>query len=457
MNSSREPLQEIVLLIGALDHEGVLSTIKAAEGTYKIKRLSSKPENWQSMVELFDEFKVLCAVVKFNESTYKQILSEEYNSVSNALLEKIREVPHLVFIHEYLFTGEETQQMEDLLDVDFEHPLFEHLDDEVRIWVNRFLDECGIKVLTYKTNAQLTVLASNFIADTADGLIFRLYVPSKRIWANQTEKLIQLFQEYLAQIGQRSVRLDQRKTASGTVFEFFDKEKSQYDANSENYLAIEFEQFAKILDFSLTEPNKAEAILSSKQVDRNEVVRIVARYAKEARRLQTDLKHEREQKVLSIRQRMESELIDELPTNVEPHYLEGLINAAVPTISGLGSAFGGAAVPLQLSAGDGGALTVNFQPQFIKAFNSVVAQEINGNVQLTQQDMRIMELIHEHAPDREPELSSAVRELADESAPNSDRLLSKQKLKVFLSSIGGAVQEMAIDVLKSYIEEKIGL
>lgn len=55
------------------------------------------------------------------------------------------------------------------------------------------------------------------------------------------------------------------------------------------------------------------------------------------------------------------------------------------------------------------------------------------------------------------ELTSAVYELADKSAPQSGRITAKQKLKKFLLGLGGGIKEVAIGILQSYIEKQLGL
>ena len=206
----------------------------------------------------------------------------------------------------------------------------------------------------------------------------------------------------------------------------------------------------------MVDPAQAEAILRSKQIDPREVIPILTRYAKEAKRLQVDLKHEREQKVLAIQQRLESELVDALPTDAAWETISVLVNSAVPPLSGVSSALSSDQRPL-LAAASGGSITVNLKPQFVQAVNSVVAQEIEGDVHLTELDQKLLQLIREHAADRETELTSAVHELADTSAPKSDRLLAKQRLKAFLFQVGTKASEIGVGLLQSYLEKRFGL
>lgn len=89
--------------------------------------------------------------------------------------------------------------------------------------------------------------------------------------------------------------------------------------------------------------------------------------------------------------------------------------------------------------------------------NSAVAQEIQGDVHLTQHDQDLLRLIREHAIDREAELSLAVHEHNDKSVPQPRRLLAKQRLQAFLIQAGKVTGEIGVEVLKSYVKGSMGL
>jgi hypothetical protein len=153
-------------------------------------------------------------------------------------------------------------------------------------------------------------MSVQFLEDALQNLLFRVYVPSGRLWANEVDRLLTLFREYLLSTGRTGVRLDQSKTDYGVSYEFHATE----DGTSVS-LEVEFREFSRVLDLSLSNPSAAETVLRNKSVDAKEVEDIVTRYAKEARRLHVDIKHDRERKILAIRQRLESELSEVLPVS----------------------------------------------------------------------------------------------------------------------------------------------
>lgn len=327
----------------------------------------------------------------------------------------------------------------------------------IREEVNRLLAEYSFEVIPYRQNAELTVLASAFISDTEDGLLFRVYVPSGRIWANETDRLLQLFQDYLARVGHQSVRLDQHRTERGIVYELYGDQGLVQNKSTGHPFVQEFRDFSQLLDLAVSNPSKAEVLLKDRNVDVREVVGILTRYAKEAKRLQVDLRHEREQKVLSIRHRLESELVDALPPNVTFDDIGTLVEKAIPPIAGIATAIGGEQRSLPLSVGEGSNLTINLKPQIIQTVNAVVAHEINGDIYLTENDQRLLELISQHGGDRKTELASSVRELADETAPKSGRLQAKQRLKGFLWQLASKAPDVGIGILQAYLENRMGL
>lgn len=146
------------------------------------------------------------------------------------------------------------------------------------------------------------------------------------------------------------------------AYEFFTDPASQDVKNTEQTLSVQFQEFSKLLELSLTEQGQAELILRSKDIDPRDIVPILTRYAKEGKRIQVDMKHEREQKILSVRHRLESELVDGLPISTNSETIAALVDAVVPPSVDLMSALPYNQRPLQLLATDGGSMTINIKP-----------------------------------------------------------------------------------------------
>ena len=168
------------------------------------------------------------------------------------------------------------------------------------------------------------------------------------------------------------------------------------------------------------------------------------------------MKHDREQKILRIRQRLESELVDFVPSNIDAATMEHLVDSAVPRVlqhrtSSPVESPGFEATETATAQN----LMLNINPQFIETINGVVAQEITGDVSHNENDHKLLALFTKYAGAQQSDLISAIRELADTSAPKPGRLAAKQRIKQFLLSLGTKAGDVTIDVLKSYIEKKM--
>jgi len=449
----------VVLLIGTVDREGVISALKSSGQLYAVKRIDSTPENWKTICARFAESKIACALLKLTPTTYHHLASDTYADVRDVLLAQLVKTRHAIYVYEDLFSGRASNaDHSQPSSEDFYGEYFSQPDDSVRLFVNALLAERGLEVVPYRNNAELTVLASKFIADADQGLLFRVYLPADRIWAHETDRLLTLFRDYLCKVGHENITLNQTRTAHGVVYEFFAAQGLQHtDYSDARGLSTQFADFSLLLDLCLNDADGAGKMLEAHGVSVQEISALLTRYSKEAKRLQVDLRHEREQKVLSIRHRLEAELVDELPVQVTSEAIGQLVDAAVPPIAGLGKVLMSDAQPLQLTAAQGASIVVNLRPQTINSVNGIVAQEVNGGVHLSNEDHRILQLIQEHAPDRALELTSAVRQVADDSVKTPDRILSARRLKAFLIQLGAKLPDIGAGLLQAYLEKRLGL
>lgn len=434
----------LVLLLGNIAHEGVLSMLKTSGRQYKQKRLRSKPENWQSIVEYFDSFEISSVLIKLDPYAILLMASEDYKEVSNRLFQMIAKKPNIVFVYEELLEGE--------INSDEWKPYHGILTKEDLNKALMTIEHLELEIIPYKRNAQVTVLAESFLQDTEANLLFRLYVPSGRMWSNETDRLLQLFREYLSNVGHISVRLDQQRTDKGIIYEFHGS-----DSKGEHGLSKEFAEFTQFLDLCVSDQSAAEAILTNKSVDAKKISEILARYSKEAKRLHVDLKHERERKILGIQQRLESELIDEIPGDIDWKVINQLIELAVPSIKGTGDSLMIGNTSPDFDAHNKANITLNINPQIIATVNGIVAQEINGNQNFGMDGQELFELVQKYGGTKANELSTAVSEIEDKNVPKPDRLKAGQKLKMFLIEVARKGGDVATGVLQKYIENQLGL
>lgn len=456
----------LILLLGSVSHEGITSSIRAGGEQYKQKLLASTVENWKSIVRIFRVFSVRAVVVKLNAWAYSKFADASYAVVRDELLVSISKVPHIFFAHEDILSGGTTEdsalsqeefirrRVGDVADEELESYRgffgFKLPDESVLKEASAAFQRFNIALMPYKANADVTVMSVQFLEDALQNLLFRVYVPSGRLWANEVDRLLTLFREYLLSTGRTGVRLDQSKTDYGVSYEFHATE----DGTSVS-LEVEFREFSRVLDLSLSNPSAAETVLRNKSVDAKEVEDIVTRYAKEARRLHVDIKHDRERKILAIRQRLESELSEVLPVSAWDQ-IQLLIERAIPSASGLPSVLAIDSAPLP-QAPHYESLTVNLNPQIIHDVSGIVAREIRGHINIGPSGEELLALIEKYAPERSVELASAVHEISDPSVPRAERLTAANKVKAFLYKLAPDAGKVALNVLQAYIERKLGL
>ena len=446
-----DPSKPVVLLLG-VGPEGVISLLKTAGRQFKIKLLDSRPPNWYTVLGLFEKYDVRCVLLNLTSGVYRRLADTQYEDVAHKLLTRIAERPHMVFAFEALAFPKES----DASDAESDDPPRDYslTKPDILHRGNTLLASHAIRVMPYRRNAELTVLASAFLSDTEDGLLFKCYVPKGRMGANEFDRLLQLFRDFLSRTRRSEIRLSEHRTNHGVIYKLlFADERGNRDETARD-LSSEFAEFTQILHLSLVEPRQAESMLRAKDVAAAEIVEIVERYGKEARRLQIDMRQEKEKKLLSIRHRLETELSDTF-ADLGPRDLQGIVDDAVRQSDAglLRAPFEG----LSIDAPQPRSITVNVGSNVINAVNSVIAEEIGGDVRFGVEDRRILELIRLYAPKAEGELGSALRELGDDSAPHPDRLQARQKLKGFLYGLAGKVPDVGIGLLTAYLEKRLGL
>ena len=451
MGAEIEQRDPLVLLIGSIDHEGVRSLLSQSGRLYKKKILHSKPRNWQEMADFFESHSITTVLVKLTSRSYNLIADSEYSAVAEKLFSRIALVPHAIYIYEGLYTGVADPSADDV-DENESEDMYVELDqyfgtpaESVRLSVNDFLKRHSLTITTYTRNSEVTILAQAFLSHSESGLLLRLYIPNAQLWSTETDKLLQLFREYLIRVTSVKVRMDETRTSVGVIYELHGDPIQPIDVSSE------FEEFAQFMNLCVADSDQAERFLRERGVASKDVLQLLTRYAKESKRLHVDMRYEREQRVSQIRHRLESELLDTVPGNISLDIVAQLVDAAVPTVLG-------PSVPLLFSnqgKGSPGQLTININPQIVGTVNGIVAQEVSGDLSQTTNDQELLRLFAEFAGKQHADLVSALRELSDQEAPVSGRLSAKQKIKSFLLSLGSTAGEVAAGVLQTYLEKKM--
>ena len=218
-------------------------------------------------------------------------------------------------------------------------------------------------------------------------------------------------------------------------------------------LREQFDIFSNFLARCATDPAAAADMLADTAIGRAASVDLVARLGRDARRLQIDLQHERERRILAIRHSVEEELVDSgvslqlIPGNQLTALIESLVpGSAAPESLAL------LAAPLvkQVSA----PVTIHISQQIIRAMESTIIQNVRGTVHLGPQAKELLALIERVDGKEAAELESAVYEVEDEDARPANRSAAKRRLQSFLSQLGDAARDVGIDLLEKYLESK---
>ncbi len=212
--------------------------------------------------------------------------------------------------------------------------------------------------------------------DNQTNLLLRVYIPSERLYAAEADRMLSLFRDWLITTRGSGIRQAGYRTASGQMYEFFaDVPAVKAD------LREDFNSFSNFLTLCSTDPSAAAEMLAPMELGRTTSVEFVARFGREVRRLQIDLAHERERRILTIRHSLENELIERgvEPRAVTSAQLNALIESFVPGPSAADSLALLAALQLGQTILP---VAFNINQQFINAVESTVIQNVRGTVHL---------------------------------------------------------------------------
>jgi hypothetical protein len=311
------------------------------------------------------------------------------------------------------------------------------LEVRLRDLVHR-LNEGGWNIIPYHTLHDMTVSAQQFIEFSARGLIFRVFIPNERLWSREAGRLVRLFQDYVSNIAGIKAQLVESRTDAGVTLSMFapDQEKGRD-------LAPIMNDFYTFLDVCANDPSQAEKLLSNATLPPQEAAVVVSRYGKEARRLQLDLRHEYEAKILSIRHRLEADLLEQ---RIEQD-VTSLLQATMPEPN-IAAALdpGGRRPP--------GNVTINYHPQFIETASGVIASSIRGDVNYSPQDKQLASLFEKYSSTREEVLAlrSALDELKDKSVGEPARITAWQRIQQFLAKSASKIGDVGVELLLAYVK-----
>jgi hypothetical protein len=293
-----------------------------------------------------------------------------------------------------------------------------------------------------------TVSSSGSQEPDQPDLLFRVFIPSERLYAAEAGRLLSLFRDWITATRGHGIRQSEHWKPTGTIYEFFaDASVLQPD------LRAEFDNFSDFLTLCSEDAPAAAEVITSTGVDRTTSVNLVARFGKEVRRLKKDLRHDREQRMLAIRQDLEDELEEmgvDLPA-IPSEQMSALIDSQVPYPSP-GESLTLLAVPWPTRAAIPGIVMNN--PQFINAVQGTIIHSVRGDARLGLQAREFLDFIGEFGGQEIALLQSAVYELENKHTPNTEQSKAKACLKKFLGGLAGTAKDVGTDLLAKYMESK---
>lgn len=283
----------------------------------------------------------------------------------------------------------------------------------------RRLFDLNANILPYRSRTDLTISIQDFLDNLENGVLLRLYVPNRQYQEEQLASFLRLLENYLQNIEKISFSIDVRKTENGQIYEF----KSKDELQTENDLNEAIARFESFMEICQNDSNQARKILQDASISKSDLDYIISKYIREYRRLNLDINHEREQKLLTLKQSFESDILEGEFINADDF------------------------IPINKPS------TLLSLPINIAEMNIAIGQIIYGDITYNAEDKRLLEFFEKHANKLEAiTLKSSLDELKDVSSQKEKRKTAKQKIGGFLNKMAPIIGESVVKGLAKYLE-----
>lgn len=458
-----------LVILGEFTHEGITTTLKSLGITPVHAKLAGVlPRTWMkraAMLKTLRENNELAGVVLYLHTTvFLQAAEPDYTEALFAIIDAAAPCRSLAFVFQdnldgvfsprQLETGEPKSRSQ--LKVELEeaeayhneyhaqrvqwkidrHDESQRLKNELERLTSRLLK--ATDVAPFYQRSDVTLRLQEFLEDIDQGVFLRLFVPSDRYQADQIRGLISVLERYMKQVEGTPFGVDARKSDRGVVYVF------KFDASSDDQhdLTELFARFDSFMRICGDDPSQAEMLLRDRGHSTNQANQLVGRFSKEYRRLLLDTRHEYESKLLSLKQRMETEMVEGDVTIDAPNLSHGNLTSLIPVAS------------------TGSVLHVNFENVSVINTNvqTEIDQLINGSITYNDNDKVLQELFANNAVGLEAaQLHSDLDQLKDTSIPEASRATAKQRIMSFLRQTGAAggkvLEKTTIASLSKYLVE----
>ena len=285
------------------------------------------------------------------------------------------------------------------------------------------LRQKGLNIVTYKLSTDLIYTLKDFLKSEDDNIIFQRYFLRAQLYADEMEKFLCLFEDYILHVKEIQIKVEHFRTAEGIVFTIRSGDEKIAKDNFNNTVQ-NFAQFLSICEYDI---NMAKKLLrrENNRIDDNELNDIVSKYSIEARRLRLDIKHEYEKRMLNVKQQFENDIL----LQNEKSQMDGLIKGE----------------------------EVNALPVLIQQYNGPIYIN-NGSINYNEKDMQLQELFEKYTDTEEKyaELIQQLNMLKDKGITREHKEGAFEKIKRFLKSNSIEITGQVVTILLEYITLLLG-
>ena len=308
-----------------------------------------------------------------------------------------------------------------------------------------------------------------------DGLLFRVYIPKTQLYAEQRREMLRLFRVWLTTVQGQDVREQDFGTKEGDTVAFFVAPGQPRPPLREDY-----REFANFVEHCAHDPATALTRLTEIGIDESTGTVVVADYAKKIHRVEMDLRHSRESKLLVLQQAFEGELLDrggapqgiatlrfKIRTLLEEVVPPPTAGTAMPAINGSKQARPDAQAArdayaaghdLHIHVGEPAPppsqlhMTINAQQVIYTAM-----ENIQGTENFGPEAKRLLFLVNQYGNGHAGPLLSALHELEDPGIPVTIKAEARQRIAAFLAGLPGVLPNFRIaPTLTRYLETNPG-
>ena len=282
-------------------------------------------------------------------------------------------------------------------------------------------------------------------------LLFRVYIPKTQLYAEQRREMLRLFRVWLTTVRGQDVRQQDFSTRDGDSVAFYVEPGQLRPA-----LGEEYREFVTFVEYSAQSPASAIDRLTEIGIDESTGTELVTDYAKKYHRMELDLRHARQSRILSLKQTLEGKLLDKGVNHqgiaaIQSEQIRSLLDQVVPSATAVPSLPAIAAPNLPHPSAQ---VNVTFNAEQI-IYTAI--DNIQGTANFGPEAKQLLALISRHAGAQAGPLSTALHELEDPGIPAKERSTAKKNLTSFLAELTKRLPDVGADLLEAYLKRKLGL